>query len=179
MADTATRLRLGFGLDDGVDQGPLVSREQLDRVTGYLRAGADEGARPVTGGERASGDGLDRGYYVRPTVFRDATNAMTIAREEIFGPVVTVIPFKDSDDAVLQGNATTYGLGAGVWTRDIKKAHRTAAALKAGSVWINCYNVYDAASPFGGYKESGFGREMGRYNLDLFTQVKSVWVDLS
>jgi acyl-CoA reductase-like NAD-dependent aldehyde dehydrogenase len=116
---------------------------------------------------------------VRPTVFRDATNAMTIAREEIFGPVVTVIPFKDSDDAVLQGNATTYGLGAGVWTRDIKKAHRTAAALKAGSVWINCYNVYDAASPFGGYKESGFGREMGRYNLDLFTQVKSVWVDLS
>jgi acyl-CoA reductase-like NAD-dependent aldehyde dehydrogenase len=179
MADTATRLRLGFGLDDGVDQGPLVSREQLDRVTGYLRAGVDEGARPVTGGERASGDGLDRGYYVRPTVFRDATNAMTIAREEIFGPVVTVIPFKDSDDAVLQGNATTYGLGAGVWTRDIKKAHRTAAALKAGSVWINCYNVYDAASPFGGYKESGFGREMGRYNLDLFTQVKSVWVDLS
>jgi acyl-CoA reductase-like NAD-dependent aldehyde dehydrogenase len=179
MADTATRLRLGFGLDGGVDQGPLVSREQLDRVTGYLRAGVDEGARPVTGGERASGDGLDRGYYVRPTVFRDATNAMTIAREEIFGPVVTVIPFKDSDDAVLQGNATTYGLGAGVWTRDIKKAHRTAAALKAGSVWINCYNVYDAASPFGGYKESGFGREMGRYNLDLFTQVKSVWVDLS
>jgi acyl-CoA reductase-like NAD-dependent aldehyde dehydrogenase len=175
----ASGLRLGFGLDDDVDQGPLVSREQLDRVTGYLRAGIDEGAVPATGGERATGDGLDSGYYVRPTVFRDATNTMTIAREEIFGPVVTVIPFKDVDDAILQGNATTYGLGAGVWTRDIKKAHRAAAALKAGSVWINCYNIYDPASPFGGYKESGIGREMGRYNLDLFTQVKSVWVDLS
>jgi len=179
VADKAAAMRLGFGLDEGVDQGPLVSSEQLERVTGYLRAGIDEGAVAVTGGERATGEGLDRGYYVRPTVFRDATNAMTIAREEIFGPVVTAIPFKDVDDAILQGNATEYGLGSGVWTRDIKKAHRAAAALKAGSVWINCYNVYDAASPFGGYKQSGFGREMGRHNLDSFTQVKSVWVDLS
>jgi acyl-CoA reductase-like NAD-dependent aldehyde dehydrogenase len=163
----ASALRLGPGLEDGVDQGPLVSREQYEKVTGYLRTGQQEGAVPAAG------------FFVQPTVFRDATNAMTIAREEIFGPVVTVIPFRDADDAVLQGNATSYGLGAGVWTRDIKKAHRAAAALKAGTVWINCYNVYDAASPFGGYKESGFGREMGRHNLDLYTQVKSVWVDLS
>jgi acyl-CoA reductase-like NAD-dependent aldehyde dehydrogenase len=148
-------------------------------VTGYLRAGREEGAVAVVGGGRPDDPALSHGYYVQPTVFRDATNAMTIAREEIFGPVVTVIPFRDADDAVLQSNATSYGLGAGVWTRDIKKAHRAAAALKAGSVWINCYNVYDAASPFGGYKESGFGREMGRHNLDLYTQVKSVWVDLS
>jgi acyl-CoA reductase-like NAD-dependent aldehyde dehydrogenase len=179
MSGQAAALRIGPGMEDGVDQGPLVSREQLDRVTGYLRAGIDEGAVAATGGNRATGGLLDTGYFVTPTVFRDATNSMRIAREEIFGPVVTVIPFRDTDDAVLQGNATTYGLGAGVWTRDIKKAHRAAAALKAGSVWINCYNIYDAGSPFGGYKESGFGREMGRHNLDLFTQIKSVWVDLS
>jgi acyl-CoA reductase-like NAD-dependent aldehyde dehydrogenase len=177
LSAKASALRLGPGLEEGVDQGPLVSAEQLDRVTGYLRAGREEGA--VVGGGRPDDPALSHGYYVQPTVFRDATNSMTIAREEIFGPVVTVIPFRDADDAVLQSNATNYGLGAGVWTRDIKKAHRAAAALKAGSVWINCYNVYDAASPFGGYKESGFGREMGRHNLDLYTQVKSVWVDLS
>jgi acyl-CoA reductase-like NAD-dependent aldehyde dehydrogenase len=175
----AAALRLGPGLEEGVDQGPLVSREQLERVTGYLRSGLDEGAVAAVGAGRPQDAALGRGYYVEPTVFRDATNSMTIAREEIFGPVVTVIPFRDADDAMLQSNATNYGLGAGVWTRDIKKAHRAAAALKAGSVWINCYNVYDAASPFGGYKESGFGREMGRHNLDLYTQVKSVWVDLS
>jgi acyl-CoA reductase-like NAD-dependent aldehyde dehydrogenase len=179
LSAKASALRLGPGLEEGVDQGPLVSAEQLDRVTGYLRAGREEGAVAVVGGGRPDDPALSHGYYVQPTVFRDATNSMTIAREEIFGPVVTVIPFRDADDAVLQSNATNYGLGAGVWTRDIKKAHRAAAALKAGSVWINCYNVYDAASPFGGYKESGFGREMGRHNLDLYTQVKSVWVDLS
>jgi acyl-CoA reductase-like NAD-dependent aldehyde dehydrogenase len=179
LSAKAAALRLGFGLEEGVDQGPLVSAEQLDRVTGYLRAGREEGAVAVVGGGLPDDPALSNGYYVQPTVFRDATNSMTIAREEIFGPVVTVIPFRDADDAVLQSNATNYGLGAGVWTRDIKKAHRAAAALKAGSVWINCYNVYDAASPFGGYKESGFGREMGRHNLDLYTQVKSVWVDLS
>jgi acyl-CoA reductase-like NAD-dependent aldehyde dehydrogenase len=179
LSAKASALRLGFGLEEGVDQGPLVSAEQLDRVTGYLRAGREEGAVAVVGGGRPDDPALSNGYYVQPTVFRDATNSMTIAREEIFGPVVTVIPFRDADDAVLQSNATNYGLGAGVWTNDIKKAHRAAAALKAGSVWINCYNVYDAASPFGGYKESGFGREMGRHNLDLYTQVKSVWVDLS
>jgi aldehyde dehydrogenase (NAD+) len=179
LSREADALKLGNGFAEGVDQGPLVSREQFDRVLGYLEAGSAEGARAATGGGRASGEGLDAGYFVKPTVFAGASNDMRIAREEIFGPVVTVIPFDDLDDAVAQGNATSYGLGAGVWTRDIKKAHRAAAALKAGSVWINCYNIYDAASPFGGYKESGFGREMGHFNLDLFTQVKSVWVDLS
>jgi aldehyde dehydrogenase (NAD+) len=176
--DAAAR-RVGEGFGEGVDQGPLVSAEQYEKVLGYLEAGAAEGAVAVVGGDRASVPGFDDGYFVQPTVFRDASNAMKIAREEIFGPVLTVIPFGDIEDAVRQGNDTSYGLGAGVWTKDIKKAHRAAAALKAGSVWINCYNVYDAASPFGGYKQSGFGREMGRYNIDLFTQVKSVWVDLS
>ena len=179
LSREADALKLGNGFVEGVDQGPLVSREQFDRVLGYLEAGPAEGAKAASGGDRASGGELDAGYFVQPTVFAGASNDMKIAREEIFGPVVTVIPFDDLEDAVAQGNATSYGLGSGVWTRDIKKAHRAAAALKAGSVWINCYNIYDAASPFGGYKESGFGREMGHYNLDLFTQVKSVWVDLS
>jgi acyl-CoA reductase-like NAD-dependent aldehyde dehydrogenase len=179
LAREAQALKLGNGFAEGVNQGPLVSREQLERVLGYLEAGPAEGARAAAGGRRASGNGLSAGFFVEPTVFAGATNDMRIAREEIFGPVVTVIPFDNLEDAVAQGNATTYGLGAGVWTRDIKKAHRAAAALKAGSVWINCYNIYDPASPFGGYKESGIGREMGHFNLDLFTQVKSVWVDLS
>jgi aldehyde dehydrogenase (NAD+) len=178
IAAEAGGREVGEGFSEGVDQGPLVSSEQYEKVLGFLGAGAEEGAVAVVGGDRAVVPGFDDGYFVQPTVFRDADNSMSIARDEIFGPVVTVIPFGDIDDAVRQGNDTTYGLGAGVWTRDIKKAHRAAAALKAGSVWINCYNVYDAASPFGGYKESGFGREMGRYNIDLFTQVKSVWVDL-
>ena len=115
---------------------------------------------------------------MKPTVFTGVKNDMMIAREEIFGPVVSVIPFKDENDAVLQGNDTPYGLAAGVWTRDVSKAHRVARALRAGTVWINCYNVFDAVSPFGGYKESGYGRELGRYALDLYTQVKSVWLQL-
>ena len=113
---------------------------------------------------------------MKPTVFTGVRNDMKIAREEIFGPVVSVIPFKDEHDAILQGNDTTYGLAAGIWTRDVSKAHRVARALRAGTVWINCYNVFDPAAPFGGYKESGYGRELGRYALDLYTQVKSVWL---
>jgi 1-pyrroline-5-carboxylate dehydrogenase len=119
-----------------------------------------------------------KGWFVKPTVFTGVKNDMKIAREEIFGPVVSVIPFKDENDAVLQGNATNYGLAAGVWTRDVSKAHRVARAIRAGTVWVNCYNVFDAASPFGGYKQSGFGRELGRYAIDLYTQVKSVWLQL-
>jgi aldehyde dehydrogenase (NAD+) len=155
-----------------------VSQEQLERVTGYLDAGKREGAKALTGGERNTAKGLERGYFVKPTVFTGVKNDMKIAREEIFGPVVSVIPFKDENDVVLQGNDTNYGLAAGVWTRDVSKAHRVARALRAGTVWINCYNVFDAAAPFGGYKESGYGRELGRYALDLYTQVKSVWLKL-
>jgi len=176
LAKSAAGMKQGSGLDPETRIGPLVSQEQLERVTGYLEAGKKEGAKPIIGGERNRAKGLEKGYFVQPTVFTGVSNDMKIAREEIFGPVVSVIPFTDESDAVLQGNDTTYGLAAGVWTRDVSKAHRVARALRAGTVWVNCYNVFDAAAPFGGYKESGYGRELGRYALDLYTQVKSVWM---
>jgi aldehyde dehydrogenase (NAD+) len=178
LAKSAQGMKQGNPFDPDTRVGPLVSKEQLERVTGYLDAGKKEGAKAVVGGERNTAKGLEKGYYVKPTVFTGVNNDMKIAREEIFGPVVSVIPFRDENDAVLQGNDTHYGLAAGVWTRDVSKAHRVARALRAGTVWINCYNVFDATAPFGGYKESGYGRELGRYALDLYTQVKSVWLRL-
>ncbi len=178
LAKHASEMQQGSGLDPATRIGPLVSQEQLDRVTGYLELGKREGARPVIGGERNTAKGLEKGYFVKPTIFTGVKNDMRIAREEIFGPVVAVLPFRDEGDAVLQGNDTLYGLAAGVWTRDVSKAHRVARAIRAGTVWVNCYNVFDAAAPFGGYKESGYGRELGLYALDLYTQVKSVWLKL-
>src|SRR5262245_3411975 len=178
LAKTAAGMKQGPGLDPETRTGPLVSQDQLDRVTGYLDAGKKEGAKPIVGGGRNTTKGLEGGYFVQPTVFTGVRNDMKIAREEIFGPVVSVIPFTDENDAVLQGNDTTYGLAAGVWTRDVSKAHRVARAIRAGTVWINCYNVIDSVSPFGGYKESGYGRELGKYALDLYTQVKSVWLQI-
>src|SRR5262245_2363683 len=172
----AATLKQGAGLDPETQVGPLVSQEQFDRVTGYLETGKREGAKPATGGEANRTAGLERGWFVKPTVFTDVKNDMCIAREEIFGPVVSVIPFKDETDAVLQGNDTLYGLAAGVWTRDVQKAHRVARAIRAGTVWVNCYNVFDPVSPFGGYKQSGYGRELGRSSIDLYTQIKSVWM---
>jgi acyl-CoA reductase-like NAD-dependent aldehyde dehydrogenase len=178
LAKAAAGMKQGPGLEPGVQVGPLVSKEQLDRVTGYLDVGKKEGAKALTGGERNTGTGMEKGYFVKPTVFTGVKNDMRIAQEEIFGPVVSVIPFKDESDAVLQGNDTTYGLAAGVWTRDVSKAHRVARALRAGTVWVNCYNVFDVVSPFGGYKQSGYGRELSSYALDLYTQVKSVWIKI-
>ncbi len=178
VAKAASAIKQGPGMDPETRIGPLVSREQLDRVTGYLEAGKKAGARALVGGERNTERGLEKGYFVKPTVFTGVKNDMKIAREEIFGPVVSIIPFKDENDAVLQGNDTPYGLAAGVWTRDVSKAHRVARALRAGTVWINCYNVIDTTAPFGGYKESGYGRELGKYALDLYTQVKTVWLRL-
>jgi aldehyde dehydrogenase (NAD+) len=176
LAKNAAGMAQGPGLDPATRVGPLVSQEQLERVTGYLEIGKKEGAKAVVGGERNTAKGLEKGYFVKPTVFTGVKNDMRIAREEIFGPVVSVLPFKDENDAVFQGNDTLYGLAAGVWTRDVSKAYRVARAIRAGTVWVNCYNVFDAVSPFGGYKESGYGRELGRYAIDLYTQVKSVWV---
>jgi acyl-CoA reductase-like NAD-dependent aldehyde dehydrogenase len=176
VAKAASTMQQGHGLDAGTQMGPLVSQEQLERVTGYLAIGKGEGAKVLTGGERNTAPGLEGGYFVKPTVLTGVRNDMRIAQEEIFGPVVALIPFKDEDDAVLQGNDTFYGLAAGVWTRDVSKAHRVARAIRAGTVWVNCYNVFDAIAPFGGYKQSGYGRELGRHALELYTQVKSVWM---
>jgi acyl-CoA reductase-like NAD-dependent aldehyde dehydrogenase len=168
---------VGDPMDPKTRIGALVSEAQLERVLGYVESGKREGARLVTGGERARVQG--RGWFVQPTVFADVAPAMTIAREEIFGPVAAVMPFEDAADAVARANDTFYGLAAGVWTRDLGKAHRMAAELDAGTVWINTYNQYDSASPFGGYKQSGFGRDLGwQAALEKYTQVKSVWVNL-
>jgi aldehyde dehydrogenase (NAD+) len=176
LAEAVKTMKQGSGLESDSRIGPLVSKEQLDRVTSYLDVGKKEGAKAVIGGERNTEKGLEKGYFVKPTIFTGVKNDMRIAREEIFGPVVSVIPFKDENDAVLQGNDTAYGLAAGVWTRDVSKAHRVARAIRAGTVWVNCYNVIDPVAPFGGYKESGYGRELGKYAIELYTNVKSVWL---
>ena len=176
LVEFSEKIKLGPGLDPSTDMGPLVSNDQFQRVNGFLASGAREGAKVATGGGRP--DSLKRGYFVSPTVFTDVRPDMKILREEIFGPVVCAIPFDDPAEVAAAGNDTTYGLAAAVWTRDIQKAHRMAETLKAGTVWINCYNMFDAASPFGGYKQSGFGREMGKAAIEMYTQIKSVWVNL-
>jgi acyl-CoA reductase-like NAD-dependent aldehyde dehydrogenase len=175
IAAKADAINLGAPLDRATTMGPLVSSEQHERVLGYLKLASDEGAQAKAGGERGP---QAKGYFVKPTIYTHVKNDMRIAREEIFGPVAVLIPFKDENDAILQGNDTTYGLGAGVWTQDVSRAHKVARALRAGSVWINCYGLIDPISPFGGYKQSGFGRELGPQSVDLYTQIKSVYVKL-
>jgi acyl-CoA reductase-like NAD-dependent aldehyde dehydrogenase len=157
--------------------GAIVSQAQLDKVMGYIETGKKEGAHLITGGRRAQ-VGSGKGYFLQPTIFDGVKNDMTIAREEIFGPVLATIAFEDEEEAIAYANDTQYGLAAAVWTRDIGKAHRVARQIQAGTVWINTYNQYDSASSFGGYKSSGFGRELGVHGLDAYTQVKTVWVDL-
>jgi aldehyde dehydrogenase (NAD+) len=169
-------LRVGNGLDPETQIGPLVSEQQLERVTGYLALGRQEGARAVAGGERVTEGPLAQGYFVPPTVFADVRDDMRIAREEIFGPVLSAIPFKDMDDLIARANATMFGLGSGVWTRDVSKAHRLAKAIRAGSVWVNCYQAMDPAVPFGGYKMSGYGRESGLQHVEEYLNVKAVWI---
>jgi aldehyde dehydrogenase (NAD+)/phenylacetaldehyde dehydrogenase len=164
-------------LDPKTRLGSLVSEKQRDVVARYVESGKREGAKLVAGGNRASVAG--KGAFFEATVFDGVTPEMTIAREEIFGPVLSTLTFRDEADAVAVGNSTIYGLAAAVWSKDIKKALRTARSLQAGTVWINAYNLYDPALPFGGYKQSGFGRERGRYALEEYTQVKSIWVDLT
>ena len=176
LADMAKAVRLGHGLDPETKMGPLVSRNQQQRVLDYIRIGKEAKASVAAGGKSPDGS-LAGGYFVEPTVFAGVTNDMRVAREEIFGPVVCALPFKDLPDAILKGNDTPFGLAAGVWTRDLKKAHQAAAALEAGTVWVNCYNAFDNASPWGGFKQSGWGREKGPYGLDLFTQIKSVVIN--
>lgn len=170
VAAFSKKFRIGPGIEPSTNLGPLVSQEQLDRVSGYVETGKQEGARVVVGGNR-----IDRsGYFMEPTVLVDVKPEMKVVREEIFGPVVTAIPFDDPNEIIASANNTAYGLAAAVWTRDISTAHRVAAKLRAGTVWINCYNVFDSALPFGGYKQSGWGREMGHDALELYTEVKAV-----
>jgi acyl-CoA reductase-like NAD-dependent aldehyde dehydrogenase len=178
VAARAKKMLPGDPLDPKTRLGAISSKGQLDRVLKYVAGAKAEGATLVAGGSRTD-IGTGKGYFMQPTVFADVTPQMTIAREEIFGPVLAAIDFVDVDEAIARANDSVFGLAAGVWTRDIKKAHYVASKLKAGTVWVNTYNMYDTAVPFGGYKQSGFGREMSLHALEYYTQVKAVWVDLS
>jgi len=170
LADIASKMKLGPGLDPASELGPLVSETQMGRVCGYIDSGIGQGAKVATGGGRADG----KGYFVKPTVLVDARQDMRVVQEEIFGPVVVALPYDDVDDAVRLANDTPYGLGASIWSNDLSRVHRMIPRIRAGTVWVNCHSMLDASLPFGGFKQSGFGREMGRAALDLFTETKAV-----
>jgi aldehyde dehydrogenase (NAD+) len=172
MLKRVKKTKLGDPFDPATRQGPQVSQEQFDKVLGYIESGKQGGAKMLCGGSRFG----KKGYFIEPTIFSGVKDEMKIAREEIFGPVMSIIRFSDIDEVIERGNRTMYGLAAAVWTRDISKAHRLAAELKAGTVWINCYDVFDAAAPFGGFKMSGIGRELGEYALRNYTEIKTVTV---
>ena len=178
--EKADKIKVGDPMDKATLMGPQVSMEQLNKIKSYVAIAREEGATVFSGGAAPELEGaFQNGYFFQPTIFSEVDNTMRVAQEEIFGPVTSVITFDNDDDLLRQANETMYGLSAGIWTRDITRAHRFAKGVKAGVVWINTYNMFNAASPFGGYKQSGYGREMGKHALELYTQVKSVWVDLS
>ena len=170
----AKKRTVGNPFDPTTEQGPQVDDVQFDKVMSYIEAGKKDGASLMCGGARAG----DRGYFIEPTVFANVKDDMKIAREEIFGPVMSIIKFKDLDEVIERANTTMYGLAAAVWTKDISKAHAIANNVRAGTVWVNCYDVFDAAAPFGGFKQSGIGRELGEYGLQQYTEVKTVTVKL-
>lgn len=178
LVEKANAFKLGDPLDRSTQMGSQISQTQMDRILGYIQSGKQEGAKLLCGGERDVSGSKEKGFYIKPTIFSEVQPGMKIAQEEIFGPVLAAIKFSTAEEAIEIANGTIYGLVSAVWTRDIQLAHRMAAAIKAGSVWINTYNGFDTASPFGGYKQSGFGRDLGQYALDQYTSVKSVWVAL-
>ena len=177
LVDYTKNFKVGDGFDESTVIGPLISAKQKKRVLNYMDIGRQEGAEMLVGGDATEAD-LAKGHFVKPTVMANVNNDMTIAREEIFGPVVSAIPFDDMDEVIKQANQTIYGLGGGICTTDVRKAHKVAHALKTGNVWINTYNLTEPASPFGGYKQSGLGRENGAASIDMYTELKSIWVNL-
>ncbi|MCA9061547.1 MAG: aldehyde dehydrogenase family protein [Planctomycetaceae bacterium] len=174
IVSRASQRVLGNPFESGTQQGPQVDRTQMEKIMDYIDRGVSQGANCATGGKRHG----NRGYYVQPTVFTDVEDGMDIARDEIFGPVMSVLKFRDVNEVLQRANNTNYGLAAAVWTRDIKRAHRVAAAVQAGTIWVNCYDVFDAGAPFGGFKMSGIGREMGEAGLAAYTELKTVTVSL-
>lgn len=178
VAEFALKLRVGNGLDLDVDMGPVVSREQFERVNRYVAWGSEDGASILAGGAPLTGGGLEAGNFIAPTVFSDVEDHMRVACDEIFGPVICAIPFDDLDEVVRRANETPYGLTSGVWTANLSKAHRLAKAMRAGTVWLNCYNAADPGVPFGGTKMSGYGRESGREHINEYLSTKAVWVNL-
>jgi len=172
------QLKVGVATDVETQLGPIASKRQLDTVLGYLDLAAEEGAQTAVGGARLSGAGRDAGYFVAPTILTEVRDDMRVAREEIFGPVISVLPFDDEEEVIRRSNASNFGLGAGVWTRDIGRAHRVARKLESGTVWINTYGLMDPAVPMGGFKESGYGREYGTEHLDEFLENKSIWINV-
>ncbi|AHE56147.1 aldehyde dehydrogenase family protein [Sphingomonas sanxanigenens] len=171
-------IRVGDPLDPETQIGPVVSAVQMDKILAFIEGAHSEGARPVTGGRRMSGAGFDAGYFIEPTIFSHVGDEMTIAREEIFGPVLSAFAFDTVEEVLARANATDFGLGSGVWTRDLATAHRMARGIRAGSVWVNCYQMLDPGVPFGGYKMSGFGRESGPHHIEDYLETKAVWIKL-
>ncbi len=179
LTERVSKMKQGNGLDENTQIGPQVSRDQQQRILNYCEIGKKEGAKLVCGGESYKDGELAKGYFVKPTIFDGVSNTMQIAQEEIFGPVLSVIPFSNMEQVAEEANKVQFGLSGAVWTQDVKKAHKFASHIKAGTIWVNCYNMFDPQMPFGGYKMSGYGRELGKHSIELYTNIKSVWVNLA
>ena len=179
LAERFNRVKVGLPWEDGVQMGSQIDAKQVKKILEYIEIGKKEGARLVCGGEKIESGGLEKGNFIRPTIFADVTNDMRIAKEEIFGPVVSIIKFKTEEDVIAMANDSEYGLGGAVWTRDINRAIRVANSIETGRIWINTYNAIPAGAPFGGYKESGIGRETDKTTIDHYRQTKNIYINLS